>query len=94
MNIFAAKTTKRHSIMGKFQKNSRLMQKLKAAAKAVRQAVRRIYGMPLVLAGVIVLITATAADGTLRNAAMLAATTIVLLGVASFVAKERDGSKY
>lgn len=80
--------------MGKFQKNSRLMQKLKAAAKTVRQAVRRVYGMPLVLAGIIVLITATAADGTLRNAAMLASTAIVLLGVASFVAKERDGSKY
>lgn len=80
--------------MGKFQKNSRLMQKLKAAAKAVRQAARRVYGMPLVLSGVIVLITATAADGTLRNAAMLAATAIVLLGAASFVAKERNGSKY
>ncbi len=94
MNIFAAKTTKPHNIMGKFQKDSRLMQKLKAAAKAVRQAAHRVYGMPLVLSGVIILIAATAADGALRNAAMIAATAMVLLGAASFVAKEREGSKY
>ena len=55
---------------------------------------RRVYGMPLVLSGVALLISATATDGTLRNALMLAATAIVLLGVTSFVAKEREDSKY
>lgn len=94
MNIFAPETTKRHIIMGIFPSNNTLAQKLKAAARAVRQAARRLYGIPLVLSGVVLLISATAADGTLRNAAMIAATAVVMLGVASFVAKERDGSKY
>ena len=94
MNIFAAKTTKRHCIMGKFANSNTLMKKLKAATKMTRQAMRRVYGMPLVLSGVALLISATATDGTLRNALMLAATAIVLLGVTSFVAKEREDSKY
>lgn len=70
------------------------MPKIKAAAMAVRQTARRAYGMPLVLLGVVILICATAADGTLRNTIMIAATAIVLLGAASFVAKERGNSKY
>ena len=80
--------------MGKFANSNTLVKKLKAATKTARQAARRIYGMPLILSGVVLLISATAADGTLRNTLMLAATAIVLLGVASFVAKEREDSKY
>ncbi len=80
--------------MGKFANSNTLVKKLKAATKTARQAARRVYGMPLVLSGVVLLISATATDGTLRNTLMLAATAIVLLGVASFVAKEREDSKY